>query len=59
METLFSLTLTCHPTLRNEIFHVGMKSAIIANKCVIRLQLLAVGGYIIKLARGQNDILNE
>jgi len=44
METLFSLTLTCHPALSNEIFHIGMKSAIIANKCVIRFQLLAVGG---------------
>jgi len=59
METLFSLTLTCHPTLSNEIFHIGMKSAIITNKCAIRLQLLAFGGYIIKLARGQNYILNE
>jgi hypothetical protein len=59
METLFSLTLTCHPTLRKEVVHIRMKSAIIANKCAIRLQLLAVGGYIITLVRGQNHILNE
>jgi hypothetical protein len=59
METLFSLIVTCHPTLSKEIVHIRIKSAIKANKCVIRLQLLAVGGYIIKLARGQNYIVNE
>ena len=59
METLFSLALTCHPTLNKEVVHIRMKSAIIANKCVIRLQILVIGGNIIKLARGQNYILNE
>lgn len=51
METLLSLILTYHPTLNKEVVHIRMKSAIIANKCVIRLQLLTVVGYIIKLVR--------
>ena len=59
MGTLFSLTLTFNPTLSKEIFNIRMKSAIIANKRVIRLQLLAVAGHIIKVARGQNYIENE
>jgi hypothetical protein len=59
METPCSLTLTCQPTLSDEVVRIRMKSAIIANKCVIRLQLLAVGGYIITLVRVKNHILNE